>query len=181
MKNANYQRLKRTLIHKGAIIDYYQDEMKIPNGNVANWDFIDHKGAAACVAVKENGNLLMVKQYRNALERDTIEIPAGGRNPGEDMETAAMRELEEETGYRAGKSTFLLSIRTTVAFCNERIDIYVAEDLQPSCQHLDEDEYVEIQEFTLDELLTMIQEGKIQDAKTISAILAYATYCRKNK
>ena len=163
-----YERLSRTLVKKGAIIDYYQDTMKIPNGNTAVWDFIGHKGAAACVAVKENGNLIMVRQYRNALERETIEIPAGGINTGEDMQSAALRELEEETGYKAGKS-----IRTTVAFCNERIDIYLAEDLVKGEQELDEDEYVDIVEYPLDELLAMIDEGKIQDSKTICALLAY--------
>ena len=168
-----YERLDRTLVANGAIIDYYQDTMKIPNGNTAKWDFIQHKGAAACIAVKENGNLVMVRQYRNALERETIEIPAGGINPGEDMQTAALRELEEETGYKAGKFSFLLSIRTTVAFCNERIDIYLAENLIPGKQELDEDEYVDIVEYSLDELLAMIDEGTIQDSKTISALLAY--------
>ena len=179
MSVKKYERINRELIHEGSIIDYYKDTMKIPNGNTAKWDFIKHKGAAACVAVKDNGNIIMVKQYRNALERDTIEVPAGGINVGEDMETAAMRELEEETGYRAEKSTFLISIRTTVAFCDERIDIYVAENLSKSEQHLDEDEYVEILEFSLEELLEMIQNGTIQDAKTISALLAYATYIKK--
>ena len=174
-----YERLNRELVAKGAIIDYYQDTMQIPNGTTAKWDFIMHKGAAACVAVKKNGNLVMVRQYRNALERETIEIPAGGINPEEDMQTAALRELEEETGYRAGKCEFLLAIRTTVAFCNERIDIYVAEDLEEGKQHPDEDEYVEIEEYSLEELLDMIENGKIQDSKTVSALLAYSR--KRNK
>lgn len=169
-----YERLNRELVAKGAIIDYYQDTMQIPNGTTAKWDFINHKGAAACVAVKKNGNLVMVRQYRNALERETIEIPAGGINPGEDMRLAALRELEEETGYKAGKFEFLLSIRTTVAFCNELIDIYLAEDLKEGEQHLDEDEYLEIVEYPLSELLDMIEKGVIQDSKTVSAILAYS-------
>ena len=169
-----YKRINRTLVKKGAIIDYYQDTMQIPNGTTAKWDFINHKGAAACVAVKKNGNLVMVRQYRNALERETIEIPAGGINPGEDMRLAALRELEEETGYKAGKFEFLLSIRTTVAFCNELIDIYLAEDLEEGEQHLDEDEYLEIVEYPLSELLDMIEKGVIQDSKTVSAILAYS-------
>lgn len=169
-----YERLNRELVAKGAIIDYYQDTMQIPNGTTAKWDFINHKGAAACVAVKKNGNLVMVRQYRNALERETIEIPAGGINPGEDMRLAALRELEEETGYKAGKFEFLLSIRTTVAFCNELIDIYLAEDLEEGEQHLDDDEYLEIVEYPLSELLDMIEKGVIQDSKTVSAILAYS-------
>lgn len=169
-----YKRLDRQLVAKGAIIDYYQDTMQIPNGTTAKWDFIMHKGAAACVAVKKNGNLVMVRQYRNALERETIEIPAGGLNPGEEMQAAALRELQEETGYVAGKSEFLISIRTTVAFCNERIDIYLAEDLEEGKQKLDEDEYLDIVEYPLSELLDMINQGIIQDGKTVSAILAYA-------
>ena len=169
-----YERLNRELVAKGAIIDYYQDTMRIPNGTTAKWDFINHKGAAACVAVKKNGNLVMVRQYRNALERETIEIPAGGINPGEDMRSAALRELEEETGYRAGRFEFLLSIRTTVAFCNELIDIYLAEDLEEGEQNLDEDEYLEIVEYPLTELLDMIDKGIIQDSKTVSALLAYS-------
>ena len=169
-----YERLGRELIHKGAIIDYYQDTIQIPNGNIAKWDFIKHKGAAAVVAVQEDGNLLMVRQYRNALDRETLEIPAGGLN-GEDEPTdlAAARELEEETAYKAGRLELLLSLRTTVAFCNEKIDVYVATDLKPSRQHLDEDEYLNVESHSLDELLQQIYDCKIQDSKTVAAILAY--------
>lgn len=93
-----YERIGRELVYKGVIIDYYQDTIKIPNGNIAKWDFIKHKGAAAVVAVKEDGKLLMVRQYRNALDRETLEIPAGGLNDvDEPTELAAARELEEET------------------------------------------------------------------------------------
>ena len=169
-----YERLGRELIHKGAIIDYYQDTIQIPNGNIAKWDFIKHKGAAAVVAVQEDGNLLMVRQYRKALDRETLEIPAGGLN-GEDEPTdlAAARELEEETAYKAGRLELLLSLRTTVAFCNEKIDVYVATDLKPSRQHLDEDEYLNVESHSLDELLQQIYDCKIQDSKTVAAILAY--------
>ena len=169
-----FKRLSRDLIYEGSIIDYYKDTIQVPNGNVVKWDFIGHKGAAAIVPVTEDGKILMVRQYRNALDRYTLEIPAGGLNPGEDTKTAATRELEEETGYKAGKFEFLLSIRTTVAFCNELIDIYLAEDLEEGEQHLDEDEYLEIVEYPLSELLDMIEKGVIQDSKTVSAILAYS-------
>ena len=169
------KRLKRELIAKGAIIDYYQDTMQIPNGHIAKWDLIDHKGAAAVVAVREDGKLIMVRQYRNALERETIEIPAGGLNGRQEpTDQAAIRELREETGYIAKEIQFLTSIYTTVAFCNEKIDIYLATGLKrQESQDLDEDEYVNVEYYDLEELLTMIREARIQDSKTICGILLY--------
>ena len=170
-----YRRLKRELIAKGATIDYYQDTMLIPNGNQAKWDLIDHKGAAAVVAVREDGKLLMVRQYRNALERETLEIPAGGLNGrDEPTEAAARRELEEETGYICGEMELLNSIYTTVAFCNEKIDIYLTKDLKPGKQHLDEDEYINVEAYSLEELKQMVYQCRIQDSKTICAIMTYA-------
>ena len=170
-----YKRLKRELVANGVILDYYQDTMLIPNGNVAKWDLIDHKGAAAVVAVREDGKLLMVRQYRNALERETLEIPAGGLNGREEpTEAAAVRELEEETGYTCGQVELLNSIYTTVAFCNEKIDIYLARDLKPGKQHLDEDENINVEAYSVEELKQMIFDCKIQDSKTICGILTYA-------
>ncbi len=169
-----YERLGRELVHKGAIIDYYQDTIRVPNGNIVKWDLITHKGAAAVVAVKDDGKLLMVRQYRNALDRETLEIPAGALDTAEEpTEVAAARELEEETGYKAGKLELLISLKTTVAFCNERIDVYVATDLVPSKQHLDEDEFLNVESHDLEELLQMIFDCKIQDGKTVASILAY--------
>lgn len=175
-----YKRLSRELVAHGAIIDYYQDTMQIPNGNIAKWDFIKHKGAAAVVPIDEQGRLIMVRQYRNALERYTLEIPAGGlQTPEEPTRDAAARELSEETGYHCDQLELLLSIRTTVAFCNEKIDIYVAEHLTPGKQHLDEDEYVQVKAYPLEELVEKIYAGEIQDSKTVAAILAYKDKYRK--
>ena len=169
-----YERIGRELIHKGAIIDYYQDTIKVPNGNIAKWDYIKHKGAAAVVAVKDDGKLLMVRQFRNALDRETLEIPAGGLNSiDEPTGIAAARELEEEAGYTAGKLELLISIRTTVAFCDEKIDVYLATDLKRSRQHLDEDEFLDVETYTIEELIKMVYDCKIQDGKTVAALLAY--------
>lgn len=169
------KRVKRELKHQGVIVDFYSDYMELPNGKIAEWDYIEHrKCAAAVVAVLPNGNLLMVKQYRNALERYTLEIPAGARDSKEEPYIeCAKRELEEETGYRSDNLEYLISIKTTVAFCNEAIEIFVAKDLIPSKQHLDPDEFVEVEEHSVDELVKWIYEGKIQDSKTVAAILAY--------
>lgn len=174
------KRLKRELKHKGEIVDFYADTMLLPDGRTATWDYIEHrKCAAAALAVLPDGKLLMVRQYRNAIERETLEIPAGARNSKEEpFETCAARELEEETGYRCGKLTHLISIHTTVAFCNEQIEIYVATDLTPTKQHLDPDEYVACEAVSVEDLCQRIYEGKIQDSKTVAAILAYKDkYC----
>ncbi len=171
-----YKRLSRTLLHKGQITEYYTDRMLLPNGNEADWDFIGHHGAAAFVGENEDGNIVMVRQYRNALERYTLEIPAGGINPGEDFETAAIRELQEETGYQVLESKKLIDIYTTVAFCNERIPIFCGKVTNQKKQHLDEDEFVEIVEVPLDVLIEKIQKFEIQDAKTVSALLAYKQF-----
>ena len=167
--------VKYDLIAKGSIIDYYQDTVQVPNGNVARYDIIDHKGAAAVVAVREDGKLLMVRQFRYALGRETLEIPAGGLNGRQEpTEAAARRELEEETGYTCEKLELLNSIYTTVAFCNEKIDIYLARGLQPGEQHLDEDEFIDVEAYTVEELQQMIYDCKIQDSKTICAVMTYA-------
>lgn len=170
-----YKRIKRNLVYKGHIIDMYTDTMELPSGSHADWDFISHKGAAAIVPVDKNGKIIMVRQYRNAIEKYSLEIPAGGLNPGEDMKSCAARELEEETGYRCEEIYHLIDLYTTVAFCNEKIGIYYTTNLIPSKQNLDEDEFVTIERYTLNELTEMILDGTIDDAKTISAILAYKT------
>lgn len=173
MKDNKLIRIKRDLQCEGAITKYYKDTVQLPNGKTAIYDFVGHNGAAAAVAVLDDGRLLMVSQYRNALDRFTLEIPAGGLNPDEPTIEAAAREVEEETGYTCGKIEPLITIRTTVAFCNEKIDIYLATELKKGSQHLDEDEFVNVKAYTLQELEKMIYDGVIEDSKTIAAILAY--------
>lgn len=169
-----FERLDRSLVYKGSIIDVYQDSIKVPNGNIAKWDFISHHGAAAVLPVTAEGKLVMVKQYRNAIDRDSIEIPAGGLNSvDEPTICAAARELEEETGYKSDNLELLISTVPAIAYSSEVIDIFVARDLMPSVQHLDEDEFVEVLEFEVEELCQMIYSGKIQDSKTIAAIMTY--------
>lgn len=168
------KRLKRELKYEGAIVKIYSDTVAIPNGHVAQWDFIHHDGAAAVVPVREDGKILMVRQYRNALDRATLEIPAGKVDRADEPKIeCAYRELEEETGYRCEKLEYLISVNTTVALCDELIEIYVARNLKPSHQRLDEDEYVDVEAYELDELCRMIYAGELRDSKTVAAILAY--------
>ena len=169
------KRLKRELKFKGTILEFYQDTMEIDGDHTVVWDFIKHKGAAAVVPVTEDGKILMVRQYRNALERYTLEIPAGALDAEDEPGlTCASRELEEETGYRSEHLEWLITLRTTVAFCNERIEVYVAKDLIPSRQHLDEDEFIDLKAYSLDELKEKIFSGEIEDAKTVASLMAYA-------
>ena len=175
------KRIDRELVYKGTILDIYKDTMDVGNGKTEEWDYVAHRKGAACVLpVLPDGKILMVHQYRNALERDTIEVPAGARNSvDEDTAVCAARELEEETGYRSEQISFLLSLRTTVAFCNEMVDVYLAEDLVKGEQHLDDAEDITVRAYELDTLLDMIYQGVIQDAKTVAAILAYQ--CKRSQ
>ena len=168
------ERLKRELKYQGTILKIYEDTV-IANGHEAHWDFIHHDGAAAVLPVTDDGKILKVRQYRNALDRETLEIPAGKLDdPKEPKIQCAYRELEEETGYRSEHLEYLMSLNTTVAFCDEAIDIFVARDLIPSHQHLDEDEVIEVEAWELKDLLQLIYEGKMTDGKTVAAISTYA-------
>ena len=168
------RRIRRDLAYQGTVLKIYCDTMAFENGNTEKFDYIHHDGAAAVVPVTEDGHILMVRQFRNALDRYTIEIPAGKLDePGEEGIVCARRELEEETGYRSDHLEWLITLRTTVALSNERIEIFVAKDLIPSRQHLDEDEYIDVYEYTIDELKDKIYSGEIEDSKTIAALLAY--------
>ena len=177
------KRLKRELIKHGAVLDIYEDTMELPNGKTEKWDFVSHRMGAACVvAVRNDGKLILVHQHRPTLERFTIELPAGKRDSlEEDTSVCAKRELEEETGYTCSNLELLLKLNTTVAFCDEFIDVYLATGLTPiDGQHLDEAEDIDVEAFELEDLLTRIYQGEIRDSKTVAGILAYANRCGGN-
>ncbi len=172
--NEQIIRIGRNLAYKGAIMKIYKDDMQLPDGKVVQWDFFDHAGGAAVIPVLEDGRILMVRQNRNALDQFTLEIPAGAFDqPGEDPKICAARELEEETGYRSDKIEYLLDMHSMPAFTNEQVSIYVAKDLIPSRQKLDEEEFLSVEVHEIDELIAGIYAGKITDSKTVSGLLAY--------
>ena len=146
--------------------------MVTPDGKVTYWDHIEHKGAAAVVPVLDDGRIVLVRQYRNSPDEETLEIPAGGLEADEPTELAAIRE----TGYKAERKNVkkLISVYTAVAFCNEIIDIYVADKLIRTCQNLDDEESINVEIYTLDEIKRMIFDGTIRDSKTVSAMMAYS-------
>jgi len=137
---------------------------------------VNASGAVMIVAVTKEGELLLVEEYRVPLHARTVGLPAGisGDEGEESTLQSARRELEEETGYRCEKLEYLLSLNTTIAFCDEYIDIFLARDLIPSRQHLDEDEQIELEEWDLKDLQELIYTGKMTDGKTVAAIMTYA-------
>ncbi len=167
-------KLGRTDIYKGVRVHLVKEQILLPNGREVEWELVVHPGAAAIIPVDDEGRIIMVKQYRNAANEYTLEIPAGVLDaPDEDPMDCAKRELEEETGYYSNDIEFLYKFYSAIGICDEMIHIYVAKNLIPSSQDLDEDEFIELERFTLEELVQMILQGEIKDNKTISSILVY--------
>lgn len=175
------ERIGRELKYAGSIVDLYEDTMRLPDGSIEHWDHVAHrKGAAAALPVMGDGRLILVRQYRNSIECETLEIPAGAReNTSEPTDVCAAREMEEEIGYHAGKIEKLLHISTTGGFCNEQLDIYLATELEKTSRHLDKGEDIRVEFLDSDEACRMILDGEIIDAKTVSAILAYREKLRE--
>lgn len=170
----NFKRLERTLSYEGKILKVYTDRVEV-NGMESNWDYVHHNGGAAVVPITEKGTILMVRQYRNALDRVTLEIPAGALDSADETgKECVARELEEETGYIAASIEPLITTHSWAAFTNEKVEIFVATGLIPSVQKFDEEEDIELAEYTLTELKEMIFKGEITDSKTVVGILAYA-------
>lgn len=176
IENIDITRERRELAYEGTILKVYKDYIDI-NGNKAVWDYIHHDGAAAVVPIDDEGKIIMVKQYRNALNRYTLELPAGKVDDiNEPRVLCAFRELEEETGFKLDSPDeleFLIRVDTTVAFCDEEIDVFLARNLKKSKQRLDDDEFVTVEHWKLDDLLELIYKGELKDAKTIAGIMAY--------
>ncbi|MCY6370302.1 NUDIX hydrolase [Clostridium ganghwense] len=157
--------------YKGRILSLDVRTVELPNGKIAKREIIKHPGAVAILAYKTDDTIILVEQFRNPIEKTILELPAGKLEPGEDAETCGRRELEEETGYKAKKFTYLGKIATTPGFCDEYIDIYKAEQLYDGNIGGDEDEFIKVCEVQVDKIKEMIKKGEIIDAKTISAFM----------
>lgn len=181
--NYKIKREKRELVAAGSVFRFYKDTMRLPDGKVEYWDYVDHKkgGGAAVVPVLPDGRILLIRQYRPAVDKETLELPAGAKNaPGEAPETAALRELREETGYGSEKVTKLLHLDTATSWCGETTDVYLAEGCgKEGAQELDEAEEVGIVKMALSDVLDLILSGRLSDSKTVAGILAYA--CREQR
>lgn len=172
-KLGKFKILKNNLKFSSKIIDVYTQNIETPDGNIVEWVHVDHKGAAAILPIDAEGKILLIKQYRNNPDEYVYEIPAGGLNLNEKPIDCAIRELEEETGYKCKNITELFSVYSSIGICNEKIHYYIATDLYSGNTNLDDDEYIEVYRFTIDEILSMIKNKEIVDAKVVTAVMSY--------
>lgn len=164
--------IKSEQIFKGRVVSLQVDDVELPNGKTGKREIIKHPGAVAVLALTHNNKIIMVEQYRKALEKTIVEIPAGKLELGEDPAECAKRELEEETGYGCTELEWLISFYTSPGFADEIIHLYIAKGLEKkeNAASLDEDEFVNLLELTLEEAEAFMKEQKIYDAKSIYAI-----------
>lgn len=165
--------IKSENIYKGAILDLNIDRVLFPTGCEKIREVVEHKSAVTVLPVHSDGKISLVRQYRHAVDEDLYEIPAGLIEPGEDPTETAVRELQEEIGYKPGIIEKVFEFYTSPGYSTERIIFYFATDLSPSKLAEDEDEYIKVFDFTLEEIKNMIESGDIKDGKTIMAYCWY--------
>ncbi|MDD2574631.1 MAG: NUDIX hydrolase [Bacillota bacterium] len=159
------------MVYKGRIINLRLDSVSLSNGRIVLREVVEHPGAVGIVAVKENGDIVMVTQYRKAVEEVLLELPAGKLEKDEDPKECAARELEEETGYRASDMRYLMTFYTSPGFSNEVMHLFFATGLSRGEKNPDDDEVVDTVEISEKEAFDMVLSGRIRDGKTIAGIL----------
>lgn len=164
------KRLDTAVMYEGHFIRVFKDKVQLPDGSVSEREHIDHPGAVAVLAILENGNLLMERQFRYAPHREFFELPAGKMERDEDMLLTAQRELLEETGYVACKWTHLTTTWPCIGYANERMEYFLAQDLMFQGRKLDDGEFLEVFDLSLVDAMEWIRQGKINDSKTIIGI-----------
>ena len=160
-----YKHLRKKMVFKNEHLQVFQEELLLPKGQKVCWSFFQGMSAAAVIALTEEDELILVKQYRPAIKKHTLEIPAGLIEKGEDPEKGAKRELEEETGYRAGKLTKIFEYYTSPGISDSKMYIYIATELVQTEQKLDDDEFLEIVKIPKIE----VDAQELMDGKTLLA------------
>ena len=168
------------ILHEGRVFSLVNENYTLENGITAHMDFIQHPGAAAMVPMLNQKEVILIKQYRHAIRKFIWEIPAGTLDPLESPINCAKRELIEEAGYASNKWHQLGTITPLPGCSNERIHIFLALDLKPAEQHLDEDEMLKVHQVNLEEALQMILKGEINDGKTISGLFLAFNWLKKS-
>ena len=167
------QRITTKPVFDGCLLHVRADTVRLPNGDTAPREWIDHCGAAAIIAFDEQGRLLLVRQYRYPLGREILEIPAGKLEPGEDPAVCAARELEEETGYTAEHLTLLATMAAAPAYTTEVLHLYLASGTKKTAQHLDADEFLTVEHWDMKDVESLLDKNGLIDAKTQIGIMKY--------
>ena len=162
---------KKVVLHKGKVVRFEELTITTPGGNSALRDIIRHPGGCVIVPVDDEGYIYLVRQYRVAFEKMMLEFPAGKLDPGEEPVICAARELVEETGFRATTLRRITSIYSSPGFCDEEIHVFIATGLIAGATDPDEDEFIEVVRYKLDELIALVMNGEIRDAKTVVGTL----------
>lgn len=161
-------------IYDGRVVRLRLDTVVLADGHEVMREIVEHAQAVAIVPVDADGRVVMVRQFRLAVGRVMLEVPAGMIDPDEAVEVAAQRELQEETGFRAERLTRLGGFYVAPGYCTEYIHLYLAEGLSESRLDADDDERIEVEAIPLDDLLARIGSGEIDDAKSMCGLLLYA-------
>ncbi|WP_276905808.1 NUDIX hydrolase [Peptoniphilus duerdenii] len=169
--------IKSEKVYSGKILSVKLSTVELPDQKYSKREIVLHDNAVAVVAIHDD-KILLVKQYRISVDKIIYEVPAGMIEHDENPKDAALRELEEETGYRAKNIEYLTEFYSTPGFCTEKLSIFYAKDLEFVGQNLDEGENLEVVEMPLEEAMSMIESGEIMDGKTISSILFYDKFSR---
>ncbi len=164
--------LESSRIYEGRICALRVDSVELPDGRRARREIVEHAPVVAMVPVDENGDVVLVRQYRLAAGESLLEVPAGLVDEGEDAEAAAQRELQEETGYRASHLEPLTGFFVSPGFCTEFIHVFLAMGLEESHAEADHDEDIDVVRLPLAEAVRLVESGAIKDAKSIAGILA---------
>jgi ADP-ribose pyrophosphatase len=164
----------RQRVYSGKIVTLELVDLRLDDGQTARQEVIVHAPSIGVVAVASDGRILLERQFRSPAGGTLLEIPAGSADPGESMEEAAQRELQEEINLRAGKLRQIGSFYLAPGWCDEFMTIFVAEELSESPLPADPDEVIEVEPVTLVEALSAVTSGEIRDAKTVAALLLYA-------
>ena len=170
-KDLNEKTVSSEEIYKGKIVHLFCDTVRLPNGKEATREVIRHVGAAAVVPLTDEGNVILVRQYRYPFSQVMLEIPAGKLDIGEDPIDCAKRELIEETGYDAKELVYLGAFYPSVAMLNEVIHLFLAKNMTLCETNLDEDEFLHVEQRPLSEVVEQVMRGEIPDGKTQTAIL----------
>nr|WP_238442405.1 NUDIX hydrolase [Desulfofalx alkaliphila] len=160
------------ILHKGKVVNLRVDSVELPNGKIASREVVEHSGAVAVVPITDAGEVLLVRQYRHPLKEVILEIPAGKLDAGERPEQCVKRELLEETGMEADDIKLMFSTYSSPGFCDEILHLYIARKMTYRGQKLDEDEFVKVEKYPLDEAIKMIYKGEIKDCKSIAGLLS---------